>query len=276
MHTCVSVYIYICFFFVCFFEYTCCLSNSLFLLDTGIFFCRTTSCRPCHRTFSPGFHCFSECSCFAWLSTLILCLSASVDFLSWSLLDMYWPVFLVFAYLCVLVSRWWSASVHRQTNRHCREISEIVPAHTHACGHILRSLAHPWAAVVTSVTLTRSRSSYTYMHRHTSMHFVCLLFWVYLTAGCLNLIRCRSSYNHTHQHAYVCVCMYVYKCSLFCLLFWVYLTLVALISVSLRYRTLYLYNNQLSALPPDIFAGLSSLRWVCVSRDCVSRGWVLK
>jgi hypothetical protein len=68
--------------------------NSLFVLDTGLFICPATSCRPCHPAFLPGFHCFSECACLSWLSTEILCLSESVDFPS--LLDIYLSVFLVF------------------------------------------------------------------------------------------------------------------------------------------------------------------------------------
>jgi hypothetical protein len=72
------------------------LPNSLFLVDTGGLFCPTTSCRPCPQGFLPGFHRFRECVCFSLLSTEILCLSESVDFLSF--LDMYLPVFLV---LCV-------------------------------------------------------------------------------------------------------------------------------------------------------------------------------
>ena len=61
--------------------------NSLFVLDTGLFIGPATSCRPCHPTFLPGFHRCSECACLSWLSTEILCLSASVDVLS--VLDMY-------------------------------------------------------------------------------------------------------------------------------------------------------------------------------------------
>ena len=57
-------------------------SNSLFVLDTGLFICPATSCRPCHPTFLPGFHRFGECACLTWLSTEILCLSASVDYLT--------------------------------------------------------------------------------------------------------------------------------------------------------------------------------------------------
>ena len=35
--------------------------NSLFLLDTGILICPTTSCRPCHPAFLPGFHRLGVC-----------------------------------------------------------------------------------------------------------------------------------------------------------------------------------------------------------------------
>jgi hypothetical protein len=63
-----------------------------------------------------------------------MCLSESVDFLS--LLDMYWPVFLVCVCVCLC------HGVHRQTNRHSRDISEIVRAHTRARER-QRSLAHP-------------------------------------------------------------------------------------------------------------------------------------
>jgi hypothetical protein len=88
-YLCVCVCMYICMFFWFVFlriPYSW-LPNSLFLLDTGSFICTTTSCRPCHRTSLPGFHRFGESACLSWLSTEILCLSESVDFLS--LLDMY-------------------------------------------------------------------------------------------------------------------------------------------------------------------------------------------
>jgi hypothetical protein len=105
-------------------------SDSLSLLDTGRLICTTTSCRSCHWTFLPGFHRFSECACFSWLSTEILWLSESVDFLS--ILDMYLPVFLVLL-VCVCVCL--CHGVHLQTNRHNRQISEIVPANTRAHAH---------------------------------------------------------------------------------------------------------------------------------------------
>ena len=58
-----------------------------------------------------------------------------------------------------------------------------------------------------------------------------------------------------------CLCIYL----LFVVCFFEYnLQLVAWFSVFPRYRRLYLMYNQLSVLPPDIFAGLSSLQWVCV------------
>ena len=68
--------------------------NSLFVLDTGILICPATSCRPCNPAFLPGFHRFGECACLSWLSTEILCLSASVDVLS--VLDMYFNLVLAF------------------------------------------------------------------------------------------------------------------------------------------------------------------------------------
>jgi hypothetical protein len=114
------MYIFILFFFVFLSIPYSWLPNSLFLLDTGILICTTTSCRPGHPAFLPGFHRFRECACFCWLSTEILGFSSSVDVLS--LLDMYLPVFLCHG-------------VHRQTNRHSREISEIVPAHTRTRTH---------------------------------------------------------------------------------------------------------------------------------------------
>ena len=65
--------------------------NSLFVLDTGILICPATSCRPWNPAFLPGFRRFSECACLSWLSTEILCLSASVDVLS--VPDMYLNLF---------------------------------------------------------------------------------------------------------------------------------------------------------------------------------------
>ncbi len=69
---CLCVYIFVLFLFVCFSESTLQLDqllswlrNSLFLLDTGGFICPATSCRPCQRTFLPGFHRFSECVCLS-------------------------------------------------------------------------------------------------------------------------------------------------------------------------------------------------------------------
>jgi hypothetical protein len=65
MHICVCVYVYICPFLSIPYSW---LPNSLFLLDTGRLNCTITSCRPCHRTFLPGFHRLGECACCVFVS----------------------------------------------------------------------------------------------------------------------------------------------------------------------------------------------------------------
>jgi hypothetical protein len=70
----------------------------------------------------------------------------------------------------------------------------------------------------------------------------------------VTLIRARSSYNHTYKlDTYVYICVFV-----FCVCEYVR-QMSALLSVSPRDRDLSLHYNQLSALPPDVFAGLSML-----------------
>ena len=166
-YLCVCVCIYLLFIFLLSIPYSW-WPNSLFLLDTGILFCPTTSCRPCHPAFLTGFHRCSECTCFSWLSTEILWLSESVDFLS--LLDMYLPMFLVWR-VCVCVCL--CHSVHRQTNRHSREISEIVPAHTRAHTHAEISRTRFSCGGDECDADSLSLRIHIYIHRHTSMH-VCL------------------------------------------------------------------------------------------------------
>ncbi len=57
----------------------------------------------------------------------------------------------------------------------------------------------------------------------------------------------------------ILVCVYVHICSFFDCFPEYTLQLVAYLSVSPRYRELNLSNNQLSALPPGVLVGLSSL-----------------
>jgi hypothetical protein len=96
-------------------------------------------------------------------------LSESVDVLS--LLDMYLPMFLVWR-VCVCVCVCVCHGVHRQTNRHSREIDEIVPARTRARAHAeithtpLRCGGDECDADSLSLLI------HTYIHRHTSM-YVC-------------------------------------------------------------------------------------------------------
>jgi hypothetical protein len=149
----------------------------------------------------PGFHRFGEFACFSWLSTEMLCLSESVDFLS--LLDLYLPVFLVML-VCVCVCL--CHGVHWQTNRHSREITEIVPAHTRAHTH----------AEITRTPLScgddecdaDSLSLLMHIYTHTDTNvFVFLSIPDSWLANSDSLSR--SSYNHIYQHAYLCVSTYV-------------------------------------------------------------------
>jgi hypothetical protein len=148
-----------------------------------------------------------------------------------------------------------------------------------ACAHKEGSLAHPWAAVVTSVTLMRSRSSYTHTYTDTRVYmFVCLFFWVYLTAGCLTLIRSRSSCNHTYQQWYLCVCMYMFV--LFSVCFSEYtLRLVQRLTISLfLLDTGLLISTTTSCRPchriffPDFhrFSECSCFSWLSTEILCLS------
>ena len=121
MHTWCCVCIYVFFFCLFFWVYLSAGCLTLCLLDTGIFICTTTSCRPCHRTFLPGFHRFGECACFSWLSTEILLLSES---LMKVLIFYHYVTCAVFWVLCVCVCVFLCHGVHRQTNRDSKQISE--------------------------------------------------------------------------------------------------------------------------------------------------------
>ena len=86
--------------------------------------------------------------------------------------------------------------VHRQTNRHSREISEIVPAHARAHTHaeITRTPLSCGGDECDADSLLRQSYIQTYVPCVcvcVYIFFVCLLFWVYLTAVCLTL--CFSS-----------------------------------------------------------------------------------
>jgi hypothetical protein len=118
--------------------------------------------------------------------------------------------------LCMCVGVFLCHGVHREMNRHSREISEIVPAHTRAHTHMQRSLTRLSCGGDECDAESLSLFIHIYKNRHTSMH-VCLFVLLSIqTAGCLTLIRSRSSYNHTYQHAYLCVCVYLIFFCLFC------------------------------------------------------------
>jgi hypothetical protein len=189
------------------------LPNSLFLLDTGSFIWTTTSCRPCHPAFLPGFHMFCECVCYSWLSTEMLWLSESVDVIS--LLDMYVPVLLA---LLVCVCVFLRHSVHRQTNRHSRDISEIVPAHTRSHTHAEITRTRLSCDGDECDTDSLSLLTHTYIHRHTSM-YVCLFAFLSIPDSWLPNSNSLSLLIQSYIATCILVCVYVYICSFFCVCF---------------------------------------------------------
>jgi hypothetical protein len=148
MHTCACMRGYVCIYIIVFslFPFLSMtdnwLPNSLFLLDTGIFIWTTTSCRPCHPAFLPGFHRFSECVCFSWLCTECcawvkvlnvcewVCVRTSEG--TWQLFDLTsnpcctW----IRPQDCIYKHEYTRTYMYRQTERHSRRISEIAAAHT--------------------------------------------------------------------------------------------------------------------------------------------------
>jgi hypothetical protein len=129
MHTCVSVYLYIYIFICCLFAFMSihdsCLLNSLFLLETGCLFCTTTSCRPCHPTFLPGFHRLGECACFSWLfieySAWVKVLNVCECVCVWVYTTAVWPNIKCLLHIDSTLSLYMQASghtdVHVQTDR---------------------------------------------------------------------------------------------------------------------------------------------------------------
>ncbi len=118
---------------------------SLFLLDTGVFRCPTTSCRPCHPTFLPGFHLFSECVCFLWLCTeccaWVKVLNVCVSVYVWVYMTAVWPNIKCLLHMDrtsgLYIQAWVHTDVHAQTDteRHSGWIGEIVAAH--ALAHVV-------------------------------------------------------------------------------------------------------------------------------------------
>ncbi len=139
-HPCVyvSVYTYI---YIYLFLSPHSLPNSVFLLDTGSFSWATTSCRPCHSAFLPGFHhllCEYAVFCVARVCVCVFCVTVCTD---------------------------------RQTHR---EISEIVPAHarTHTCRDPLHTLELRWWRVRRWFVLAPHTNIRTQTHKYAYL-FVC-------------------------------------------------------------------------------------------------------
>jgi hypothetical protein len=167
-------------------------------------------------------------------------LSESVFFLS--ILDMYLPVFLV---CLVCVCGFLCHGVHRQTNSHSREISEIVPAHmrAHALVEITRTPLSCGGDECDADSL--SLRIHTYIDRHTSM-CVCLFAFLSIPDSWL-----PNSLFLLVTVGFICILVCLRMSHFF---------FSEYTSVSPRYRGLNLEHNQLSTLPLDIFAGLSLLQ----------------
>ena len=124
-----------------------------------------------------------------------------------SFLAMHLSVFLVLL-MCVWV--FLCHSVHRQTNRHSKEISETVPAHARTFRDHLRTLELRWWRVWRWFTLALQNI---YQHRDTSMHDCLFAFLIipdrwWPDSDLLSLLI--QSYTPTCILVCVCMCIFFF------------------------------------------------------------------
>ncbi len=181
---------------------------------------------------------------------------------------MYLPVFLVLLVcLCVFLCQ----GVHRQTNRHSRESSEIVPARTHAHTQVEITCTPLSCGNDECDADSLSLLIHTYIHRGTSMHVCLLSFLSILTAGCHSLSLLLQSYIPTCILFSVGVRMYIFG-FVFALFFWVYLTAGCLFLCFSSIQVSCFWKQPVVG-PATGHVCRAFIAWVCV---CVSRGWVLR
>ncbi len=118
---------------------------------------------------------------------------------------------------CIYKHEYTRTYMYRQTERHSGWISEIVAAHTLA--HVVHTLIH---------TLEMRLSCGGHMHAHVHVHAcvpISFLFfghpWAVVVTS-VTLIRSRSLYNHTYKNAYLYVFVYIY---IFVFCFFVFLSI---------------------------------------------------
>jgi hypothetical protein len=219
MHTCVCVYLYICYFFVCLSEYT---------LQLVAYFSVSPRCRSLYlnnnQLSALPSDIFAGLSSLQWVCVFLV--AEDWDTFAWVQVLIYYLTYICLCFSCCLcVCVLLCHGVHRQTNRHSWEISEIVPAHRRARTHaeITRTPLSCGGDECDADSLSLLR--HIYIHRHTSMH-VCLFAFLGIRDSWLpnsdSLSLLIQSYIPTCILLYVCM----YICSLFflfCLFVWVYL-----------------------------------------------------
>jgi hypothetical protein len=196
-----------------------------------------------------SFFCFSEYTwhLVVWLFLLTEYWNTVLEW-RWCSSMSSWHVFVsVFSVACVCVF-----CVTVCTGRQTDTVERLAKQyqHTRVRAHTCRDHSHTLEQRCWRAWRWFVLSLHTHVHIQTHKYaclFVCFCEYTWQLVAWLWFVLGPDTIIHTNIHTRLSG--YVYICSFF---------------VSPRYRYLHLDNNQLSALEPGVFAGLASLRWVCV------------